>query len=232
MTGRAAVEPLQGAFFFDFVESDDKLKAVKRGGAVAATIPEDERAAYEHGQTMPDALTITRAFELELPVQCDVEYPDIDADHLIGNQYDRRITKDTRQQINLQLPVVMTAERAKQIARTTLYAAWQNQTMRWTTTRKYAYLEPTDIVELPTATASYRGRITTKREQPNGVIEWEAQIDDVDVYTQTGDGAAPTNYAPQTIFDPSVTVLALLDIPLLRDEDDSPGFYVAMGGRL
>lgn len=229
MTARAAIEPLQHAFFFDAVESDDKIKFVKRGGATVTVIPEEDRAAHENGQSIPDALTITRAFELELPVQCDIEYPDIEADHLIGNQSDRRITKDTKHNLNMQVPVVMTAEKAKQVARTLLYEAWQNQTFRFTTSRKYAYLEPTSIVELSTAAASYRGRIVSKREQPNGVIEWEARVESVHVYTQTGEGATPTGHVPQEIFIPGVTQLELLDIPLLRDEDDNAGFYVAMG---
>lgn len=229
MTARAAIEPLQQAFFFDAVESDDKIKFVKRGSAAVTVIPEEDRAAHENGQSIPDALAITRAFELELPVQCDIEYPDIEADHLIGNQSDRRITKDTRHNLNMQIPVVMTAEKAKRVARTLLYEAWQNQTFRFTTSRKYAHLEPTSIVELPTDSASYRGRIVSKREQPNGVIEWEARVESVHVYTQTGEGATPTGHVPQEIFIPGVTQLELLDIPLLRDEDDNAGFYVAMG---
>lgn len=230
MTARSAIEPLQQAYFFDAVESDDKIKFVKRGGAIAATIPLAERAAHEGGQDTPDHLSLVRAFELELPAECDVEYPDVDADHLTGNQYDRRITKDTKQKINLQLPIVMTGAKAKQIARVSLYQAWLNQSYRWTTTRKYAYLEPSDVVYLPTEQATYVARIEAKRELPNGVIEWEGRMEDQAVYTQASTGAAVVGYLPQTIFTPDATVLALLDIPLLRDEDDGAGYYVAMGG--
>lgn len=229
MTARAAIEPLQQTFFFDAVESDDKIKFVKRGKSTSILIPIDDRAAHEHGQEIPAAITVTRAFELELPVQCDVEYPDIEADHLVGNQSDKRITKDTRHNLNLQLPVVMTAEKAKSVARTLLYEAWQNQTFKFTTSRKYAHVEPTDIVDLPTDAALYRGRITSKREQPNGVIEWEARVEALTVYTQSGDGATPTGHVPQTIFVPGITQMELLDIPLLRDDDDNAGYYVAMG---
>lgn len=230
MTARAAIETLQQAFPFDVVESGDLLKFVMRGGSIAATIPESDRAARENGQDAPDALTIVRAFEFELPVECDVEYPDIDADHLTGNQYDRRITKDTKQKINIQTAVVMTAAKAKQVARMALYQAWLNHTYRWTTTRKYAHLEPTDVVLLPTQSAQYVARITAKREQPNGVIEWEAKLEDAAIYSQPGTGAAAVSYSPQTIFSPADTVLEMLDIPILRDQDASHGFYVAMAG--
>jgi hypothetical protein len=230
MSGRAAIEPLQQAYYFDCVESDDKLKFVKRGSATVTTIPEADRGAHEVGQERPASLEIRRAFETELPIQVDVEYPDVDADHQIGHQYDRRITKDTRHRLNLQLPIVMPATKAKQIARTQLYQAWQNNSFRWTTTRKYAHLEPTDIVLLPTVSASYRARITSRRDQMNGIIEWEGVQESVEVYAQSGADAVTPPYTPQTVFEPSTTALALLDTPLLRDEDKGKGFYVAMCG--
>jgi len=229
MTARAAIEPLQQAFYFDAVEGE-KIKFVKRGSSTTTTIPKDDRAAHIDGQEVPAHLEIRRAMDTELPVQCDVEYPDFDADHQVGNQYDRRITKDTRQRINLQIAIVMRAPKAKEIARCTLYQAWQKLTFRWVTTLKYAYLEPTDIVQLPTDDVTYRVRITSRRDNPNGLIEWEGAIEDAATYSQSGDDAITPPYQIQSIFEASTTILALMDIPLLRDEDDNAGYYAAMGG--
>jgi hypothetical protein len=230
MSARAAIEPLQQAFYFDAVESDDTLKFVKRGINAPALIPMESRSAREFGADLPDSVSVVRAQDMELPVQVDVEYPDVDADHLIGNQYDRRITKDTKQRVNLQLPIVMDAEKAKQVAIVNLYALWLNESYKFTTTREYAHLEPTDLVTLPTTEASYTARILTKREQPNGIIEWEAKKEGVSVYTQSGAGAAPTNYVKQSLPTPGTTVLELMDLPLLRDQDAGKGFPVAMAG--
>jgi hypothetical protein len=230
MSARAAIEPLQTAFFFDAVESDNKLKFVKRGAGTPITIPMEDRAARDFGSDLPDSLSIVRAQDMELPVQVDVEYADIDADHLVGNQYARRITKDTKSRVNIQSPVVMNATKGKQVADVTLYRAWLNQSYKFTTTRKWAHLEPTDIVILPTLEASYTARIVSKREQPGGVIEWEAAMEGVEVYAQSGAGAAPTNYIKQSIYAPGATNLQLLDIPMLRDEDNNAGFYDAMAG--
>lgn len=233
MTARSAIEPLQAAYYFDAVESDNKIKFVKRGvDETVTTVPQDDRAAHEAGQAMPDALSIRRAFELELPYQADVDYVDIDADHQIGNQYDRRITKDTRQRVTLSLPIVMPATKAKEVARTVLYDAWQNQTFQWATTRKYAYLEPTDVVSLPTPSATYRAVITNRRDQPNGIIEWEGRIQALETFDQSGaDGITPP-YNQQTVFEATTTILELLDIPILRDEDNDAGYYVAMGAQI
>lgn len=231
-TGRAAIEPLQSAYYFDAVESDSKIKFVKRGTVPAVTMLKNDRAAHAYGETMPDALTIVRGFELELPVQCDVSYSDVDADHLVGNQYDRRIGKDTRHKISLQLPIVMTATKAKEIARVTLYQAWLNHTYRWTTTRKYAKYEPTDVVILPTDDVSYSAIITAKREHPNGIIEWEGRMTALEVYAQNGEDASSIDHPTQTIVSADATILALLDIPMLRDDDNDAGFYAAMGGAI
>lgn len=230
MTARAAIEPLQQAYYFDAVESDDKLKFVKRGINAPVLIPMESRSAREFGADLPDSLNIIRAQDMELPVQCDVEYPDVDADHLIGNQYDRRLTKDTKQRINLQLPIVMGAEKAKQVAIVNLYAAWLNESYKFTTSRAFAHLEPTDLVTLPTNDASYTARLLTKREQPNGIIEWEAKKEGVSVYTQSGAGASPTNYVSQSIFTPGTTAMELMDLPLVRDQDVGKGFPVALAG--
>lgn len=229
MQARAAIEPLQTGFFFDVVESDRKIKFVKRGSETVTTIPMDDRAAHVPGRDLPAHLEILRSFEYELPYQCDVEYADIDADHQIGNQYDRRITKDTRQRLNIQLPMALHAEKAKQVAIVALYDAWKKLTFKFTTTVKYAYLEPTDIVALPTDSATYTAMITNRRDTPDGTIEWEARIEDFEVYSQSGAGAVTPGYNPQTVFEPTDTVLALMDIPLLRDEDDNAGYYSAMG---
>lgn len=230
MSGRAAIEPLQTAFYFDAVESDAALKFVKRGAGAPITISMEDRAARAFGADLPDSLAVVRAQDMELPVQVDVEFADINADHLVGNQYARRLTKDTKQRINLQSPVVMNATKAKQVADVTLYRAWLNQSYKFTTTRKWAHLEPTDIVVLPTLEANYSARIVSKREQPSGVIEWEAAMEGVEVYTQSGVGAVPTNYVQQTIYAPGSTLLHLLDIPILRDQDNNAGFYDAMAG--
>jgi len=230
MTSRSATEPLQTAYQFDVVESEGKIKAVKRGSGTITTIPLADRAAHIFGEDVPVNLEIMRSFEYELPYQCDVEYADVDADHQIGNQYDRRITKDTRQRINLQLPISMTAEKAKQIAKIVLYDAWKKQSFKFSTSIKYAYLEPTDLIYLPNNSITYTAMITNRRDQPSGIIEWEARIEDLDTYTQSGADAVPIQYTPQTIFEPADTILELMDSPLMRDEDQNDGFYVAMGG--
>lgn len=232
MSARSVIEALTPAYFFWSVESDGKIKFVKRGGAIAVTIPKEDRGVHVPGSDPPDSLNVLRAFEFELPYQCNVRYLDVDADHQPGYQYDRRTTKDTKQQVDVNLAIVMPGSKAKQVARITEYKAWLNQKFRWTTTCKYSRYEPTDVVELPNGDITYVAEVTMRRDRPDGVIEWEGDITDAYTYNQPGTGAATTSYLPQTIDVPDETILVLVDGPALLDEHDDAGFFVAMGGAL
>jgi hypothetical protein len=229
MSRRAAIEPLMAAYFFDGVESDHVMKYVKRGGASVVTIPQDDRAAHEDGEELPAHLNIMRASELELPWTIDVSYTDKERDYQPATQYDRRITQNANDPRRIELAIVMTAEKAKQVALVNLYLPWLRTRFGFSTTVAYSKYEPTDVVTLPTDGVTYVARITRRVDQGNGILQWEAELEDSAIYTQTGTVAAQT-FVPQTIRDPGETDLIMLDTPILRDVDNDAGFYVAMGG--
>ncbi len=229
MTRRSAIEALQAAYFFDIVEVDHTLKFVKRGRPSSLTIPKDDRAAVLYGSELTPDLNITRASELELPWTIDVSYFDINRDYEIGNQYERRITRNSNNPVSLSLPIVMSANKAKQVAQANLYSAWQRDTFSFETSLKYAANVPTDVVTLTTNSASYIVRLTTRTDVGNGILKWEAIQEDITVYAQTT-ATPPNNFLPQTIRNPGTTILELIDSPLLRDQDNNPGFYVAVAG--
>jgi hypothetical protein len=229
MTRRSAIEALQAAYFFDIVEVDHTLKFVKRGRPSSLIIPKDDRAAVLYGSELTPDLNITRASELELPWTIDVSYFDINRDYEIGNQYERRITRNSNNPVSLSLPIVMSASKAKQVAQANLYSAWQRDTFSFETSLKYAANVPTDVVTLTTNSASYIVRLTTRTDVGNGILKWEAIQEDITVYAQTT-ATPPNNFVPQTIRNPGTTILELIDSPLLRDQDNNPGFYVAVAG--
>lgn len=231
MTRRQAIEPLMAAYFFDGVESDHQIKFVKRGGAPAITIAQDDRAAHEEGSEMPPHLAIERVSELELPWTIDVSYIERARDYEVSTQYDRRITRNANDPRRLEMAITMTAAKAKQVAMVNLYLPWLRSRFGFSTTVAYAKYEPTDVAVLPTENATYTARITGRSDQGNGIIRWEAELEDGVIYTQNGTVATST-WLPQTINDPGATELELLDMPILRDADDNPGYYVAMGGYL
>ncbi|MGH8626469.1 MAG: phage tail protein, partial [Gammaproteobacteria bacterium] len=54
MEAQAAITPLMAAFLFDAQESEYRLKFVKRSNAAVAELFEDNIAAHEQGQALPD----------------------------------------------------------------------------------------------------------------------------------------------------------------------------------
>jgi hypothetical protein len=230
-SGRASLEPLMQMFFFDCVESDYKLKFVKRGGSVAVSIPEDDLAAHAVGSDLPDPLSLTRIQEVELPREVSVQYLAADASYQTGAQYGRRIITTSQKAQSLAFTASMTDTKAKQIADVLCHQPWVGRNkFTFSTSMKYAQYEPTDVVQLTNGSITYTARITNRNEA-NGILTWEAESEDTSIYTQTGT-ASTTPVPPVTIRVPGPTCLQLLDIPCLREADNTYGFYVAACGYL
>jgi hypothetical protein len=230
-SARSNIEPLQIAYYFDAVESDDTLKFVKRGGSSAVTIPEHDIGAYEYGTDPVPLIEQTRMQETELPRTVSINYLNIGADYQQNTQYDRRLTGDANIETTLTLPLALSDDEAAQIAAVNLYAAWMNRNrVKFKTGIKYTRYEPTDIVTVEKGNAAHTLRIVKKDEGGNGLIEWEAVSEDAVAYSQDITGAEALSMPPQTIKMPVYTRLEMLDVPLLRDVDDDPGCYYAACG--
>ena len=250
---RGMIEPLMQAFFFDAVESDNKVKFVLRGGASAVTIPLADLAAREDAiDETPDAFSFNRKQEMELPLELNVAYLAGGNNYQPSQQAARRLAANSQSKLTVQLPIVMTDDKARQVADALLYAAWQERMQgEFATSREYAIYEPTDVVTVASSGATQIVRLTRKDEGANGVIRWRCDIlqstpasapivdsdtpataivnDSAAVYTQTGTGATmPAQEAAVALT--GATTLTLMDLPLLRDADDDPGFYFATCG--
>lgn len=228
-TARANIEPLQKAFYVDAVESDNIIKFPKRGSRSLVTIPLADLAAHTSGGSPSDPVAIQRLQETDLPARVTVNFVNQDADYLIGSEAARRLVTQSKQQAIEEMPIAMSKDRAQQIADVLMYDAYVSRsTFSFQTSRKYAKYEPTDVVDVVNATATYRLRIT-KKDASGALVKFSAVANDSTVYTAPAVGS--TNQAPQVqIVLPGPTRVEFLDIPILRDGDDSTGLYVAMGG--
>lgn len=222
---RSAISALQQAYFFDAVESDNVIKFVPRGSAPAVNIPTSDLAAHADGDSLPDILSISRQQELDLPQNISVVYFNPASDYQYGTQQSRRLIATTGPALSWEMPIVLTDTQARQIADASMYALWTARTTyKFQTTNKYMRYEPTDVVTIE----GYTLRITTKNED-GGVYKWEAVAEQSAVYAQASVGVPPPPTG-QTITPISSTNLRLLDIPMLRDEDNDAGFYYASCG--
>jgi len=82
------------------------------------------------------------------------------------------------------------------------------------------------------ATRDIPVRITEVGIAAEGIISIKAVDEDPTIYhpNSIGDVVDRTGYPNQNVAAPGSTLLRLLDIATLRDEDDGPGFYAAVRG--
>lgn len=228
-TARQVLDMLASAFFFEAVASD-KLYFVPRGGAPVRTLAFDDLGWYSDGQTPPDPLALVDANELELPAQVALTYNAIESDYQTDTQYSDRLLSSMKSTNALTLPLGLTAAEAKQIADAMLV----DSVVGLLSTKialglEHADLEPTDVVIATGADGStYRLRLL-KRSDAGGVSDFDVVLDDASVLTQAGvtEGGTASQTVVQSL---AATTLALLDIPLLRDADDAPGYLLAVSG--
>nr|HVY12830.1 phage tail protein [Alphaproteobacteria bacterium] len=227
MAARAALSPLQTAFSFDLIESDAILKARMYGAVPDVELDNAEtRAALEKDDVPPRSLTL-RAQELDLPREMTVTYIDPVLDYQKGSQRARRLTGAAHSSANINLPVVCDADQAKQVAEAQLFRAWAERSqISFTLSRAYAALDPGDVVSLEGRAL----RLTDVRSN-GGLINAEALAVDGAALSASATAAnsglglsrSAATLVPSTLF--------LMDVPLLRNEDDQPGFYAGLSGR-
>lgn len=226
---RSALSPLQIAFTFDALESDGQIEFRKRGGSVVADIPEDDLGARMYGEDPPPKVANSRKLETELPKEVAVQYIDSSAMYEVGSQYARRLTGQSSDPASLDLTIVLSAEEAAQLAELILYERWTSRNqIEITLSRKWSHLEPADVITVTADGITYTLRIDEKNES-GGLIRLSCVTEDVSVYSPVATGVSlPDNGLVVSATGP--TVLRCLDIPLLRDVDESAGFYAAAAG--
>lgn len=226
-TAASALEPLQVYEPFDLVESDGQLKAVLRGHTSVAMLPASERRASDKTENDPLPLEErTRLQELDLPVEVTIDYLDASRDYEVGSQRARRqATRGAKSVGKITLPVVCSATKAKQIAEARLFSMWaEREQSRMSLSRKWLMLNPGDVIDLGDGLM----RVTQARLE-NGVIEMHGVRVPVKAVTSTAvaDGGAVVGATASTTVNSQAF---LMDLPLLRVDDDQPGAYVAISG--
>jgi hypothetical protein len=232
MPARSALETLQRAYTFDAVESGLKIAFRTRGRSVSMAIAEDDLGAHSAGDTPPEPLSLTRQQEVELPRVVSVLYKNSANDYQQGAQQAMRSTTLSQQQTSVEVPVVLTDDEARGIAEMLLYDAW-TQRARYTvqTTLEYSMLEPADVVTVTRDNVTATLRIERKVESRTGVVLLECVAEEASLYTQSVLGGASL-VPDQSVGLPPLSVMAFGDWPLLRDQDNTQGVYLAARGQL
>lgn len=238
MQKRNFIDALRQAYFFDVVESDaggsPVLRVVMRSRAAPGggwpVIPDEDLGVHADGE-QPTALLeiIARTQDSELPARVNVEYYDPDQDYQIGSQCAQWQAPVVDNVTRVDLPIAMFAGEARAIAKRHLATALlERNRYAFSTSRKWAYLEPTDIVVVRGVTL----RLLQKTETPNGVVKWEAVQSAPYIADQAEDGAPADGTTPVPPKGPAgQSDLWLFDVAMARDGDLDVGFYAAAARR-
>lgn len=229
---RSAIEPLQAAWPFDVVQSGYQIVFRPRGGASVATIPATDLDARGAGDSPGVAITNAREMDSILPWRVNLSHLDVGREYDPGEQYAERLNTASVNIQSIELAIVMTSGEAAATAETLLYVYWlERYDLAFKLPPTYNHLEPADVIAVEASEATYLLRLTAITYTQDGRLECTAKYAGAAIYTPAAlgeDGQSTGN----TLSLAGATLCELLDIPLLVDATDAPGFVVAMTGYL
>lgn len=243
---KSILEELQRIYLFDIVESNGKLVGVLRSagsnedvvGASVMTIKQD--ALGSSSEDVADFWQETRVQEADLPERITLAYMDYDNDFQTATAISTRIsaplpTMYSRQQVSMEVNIVMTASQAKTQVNKALYSQWSERTKHNTRLPwSYLPLDPADLIRVNMNDGrSYFERMHHTEIGADFTIETETYGQDSGAYdiVLEGDGGGAGPAKPIT--PPGAVRGFILNTPLLRDKDDTGGsasrYYAAIG---
>lgn len=225
------IEPLAAAFFFDRGEWDKKLRFVPRGGSPVAALTMDDLVAQEG-----PAIEWEQVQETDLLRKVNILTLDPNAEYAPTKQtWERRSSTITaRGEATVEMPIVTDGDTAAQIAEKRGKVAWdETDRAKFGLTMKWSKLTPTDIVTLTDRAAKvHRLRLQANHEESGVFTVEEAVKDRASTYTSTAVGATHEQVIPPTEGLVGPTLLALMNLAQLRNQDSTPGIYVGVCGIL
>jgi hypothetical protein len=222
MSARDALQPLELAYFFDSIESGGQIIFRHRGAEPPALSVGEADLVEERAD---DALlTLTRGQETELPASAKITYISSSDDYRQAVAEARRLIGASGRVSQAELPLVIEAERASEIAESWLFEAWASRERAgFKLPPSTLGLEPGDVVALDKDGETRLVRVTEIGE--HGVRDIEARAIDPEVYGGVVASArAPRSGADVLVGQPQVE---FLDLPLLRGDERPQAGYVA-----
>lgn len=228
--GTDCIRPLMTAFLSYASEYDAKIRFHKHGEDIDLVVdPQDIIQGTEKSDED------TRQQEVEFPKTYSITAIDPTQNYTARPQVDRRTSSDVRAigHLQTQVPVVLPPDYQRQLANIGMKVNWARAMGTREFTVPYAgydvYLKM--VAGKPFGMDSKR-RIAAELELEDGAIRFKGLYDRQSAYTSdiSATPAPPPTPPPSNIG--GVTVAAFLNLPVLRDQDDRTGIYVAVAGLL
>lgn len=224
-TTRSALEQLASAYFFESYATD-KLYFVPRAGSPVGSVDADDLGT---GIDAPadDALPTDVGSDMEIPAQVSLSYANVDADYTTATELSDRLLSGQVSTSVVQLPLGFTSAEGKGIADAIVVDGYASRvTGTFSVPLAYAERTPTDVVAVPDADGNvYRVRIV-RRTDEGPLLRFEWVLDDATAIESAG--ITSDDYTPTVdVALPGETIMQLMDVPLMRDAENTLGHYVA-----
>ena len=229
-SGVGALQPLALAYNFDVAEVGGGLRLQSRDKGPVAAIPNSDLAGHDQSEGRGDIIKWDRAKETDLPRAASLSFTDPERDWQVNTQSARRAAGSADNILDNTVPVVLSADKAREIVDRVLWEAWTaRETATARTDQRHIHMEPGRVYVFETPAGWEPLRVVRLTRGWNGIIDLQLRRDRAEVYLSTSRGAAaPT--PPNPLLLPGPSELQLLDIPILQDADDDTGFYLAVLG--
>ena len=233
----AAMQPLLLAYDLIVQEEGGTLTFLERKNAPEIAIDPDDFAAHPFGTDAPRPYNVEVSQGQALPKEVVVKYIDPEKRYQTGSQRARRLNTLTNNHLSFDIPVVMTAIEAKNIAERILWSAWMNRSrVTGFLPPSYFEIQENDVLTWtdPNTSKAWRVRVQRIERGANHLIRFEG-LEEV-VALLTHDSAAEENAARNNlwggddIYQAAETDIHIVDVAPLRDTDVRlPGVYVGVG---
>ena len=237
--GLTSIQPLMTAFELFSYESDVATIFVKRADVEVLAVDGSLLAAHGEGSDAPRDVQVVDAPDESIPTEVVVRYVDPDVENQTGTQRDVRTTEPNRVTQFADVPVSLTAARARELSSRILWTslAWA-RTLRVTLPPSMVGVVREAMALTFTANGEDWRMIARRVDRGEGhmlVVEGprdlahliESAPDPEDVPS----GASFDRGSQRRTFTAQPVELHLLDLPAMRDEHvRTPGLYFAVCG--
>jgi hypothetical protein len=225
--GIQALQPLSTAGNFDVVDDDGILEFIERSGIPVDYVSINDLGEHEVGQDAPQPITFSEPTNTTLPRSATITFMDPARDFQTNAAKASRSTGSSDSDLSMDLPMSLTPDQARAIADRVLWETVNSRGARCSTGLRLRKIKTGCVYLFMTPAGLEPFRIVTKTRGVNGVVNLEMRQERAEFYTSTAPGA-PASIPSNSVDTPPPTELFLLDIPLLRDQDDDEGFYFAV----
>lgn len=231
MDARSAIGPLQGVYAFDVFPSGYQIKFQPRGQESVATISLDILDARNFGDSPGERLTVDRQMDSQLPRQVMLRHIDPERDYEPNEQPStERLDARTTRINNLDMPVALLPDEAAGVAQKLFDAGWlEREEFKFSLPPFMRALEPCDVLTIIGNDVMHEVRLGDLSFKTSSIIDVSAKPNGVALWTPSAVGGQGS-ISDGTVILIGESTVVLMDIPMIIDAMDAPGFTAAMFG--